>query len=209
LHARLSGLVLVVATIAGLTSCAPSAGTAPNATSVVRPTQREVATPSAEPAQSSPEDIADPATWVVTGAGIGPLRLAGRFDPAAPDAGPYHATESGCPNPSVTQLEGDGLADMTVVTTDDGAEIALVQVTDWADSGAESAASTATGIRLGSTVAELETAYPGIEQSGVSNNSGVYAVEDSGGWIVFWVEDAAVVLMSASPTSSVPSELCG
>ncbi|WP_130351283.1 hypothetical protein [Agromyces ramosus] len=109
----------------------------------------------------------------------------------------------------MTYLEGEGLANLSVVTEEDGSAIAFVQVTSWGTPGAVVSPSTAAGIRLGATLSELEAAYPGIQQTGTSNNSRLFAVEDSDGWIVFWMDDEAVVNISAVPTSNVPSELCG
>ncbi|MGW4927831.1 hypothetical protein ACWEOH_01655 [Agromyces sp. NPDC004153] len=195
---------------AALTGCS-GAGATPGSTPAGDSTPSAIETPApAEPTPTAPaEDPADPATWIISGAGIGPLQRGEGFDASAPGAGPYTVAASGCPNPSATFLEGDGLANLSIVTEDDGSAIAVAQVTSWGTSGDIVSPSTAAGVRLGATVAELEEAYPGIEQTGTSNNSLLFGVEDSGGWIVFWLGGESVVQISAAPTPEAPTELCG
>lgn len=208
MNVRWTRLALVAASLAALTGCVPEADASPGTTPPVTVSTAPTPTvaPSSEPSLEDPDD---PATWVVDGAGIGPLHRGAVFDPAAPAAGPYAVATSECPNPAVTFLEGDGVANLTVVTEQGGPGIAFVQVTSWGTSGDIVSPSTTTGVELGASVAELQAAYPGIEHTGMSNNSAVFAVQDVDGSIVFLVEEDAVVVMAASPTSTIPSELCG
>lgn len=212
MNVRWARLALVAASIAALTGCAPGADATPSTTSAGT-TASAMASPTTTPADDtptkSPQVLDDPSTWIVSGAGIGPLQRGAAFDPADPGTGPYAVEATACPNPSVTYLKGEGLANLSVVTEEDGSAIAFVQVTSWGTSGGVVSPSTVAGVRLGATLSELEAAYPGIQQTGTSNNSRLFAVEDSGGWIVFWIDDESVVNISAVPTSNVSSELCG
>jgi hypothetical protein len=208
LNIRWAGAALVAASVGLITGCVgvDAAVTPPPVNATAAPAATQI--PTSQP-ETLPEDVDDPATWIVDGSGIGPVRRVAVFEPGSAEVGPYTVAPGECPNPAVTFLEGVGLAGLTVVTEAGGQGVDVVEVTNWDPSEAVVSPATAAGVRLGATETELQAAYPGLAQAGSSNNSDVFAVEDTDGWIVFWTMDDVVVLMSASPAPTVPSELCG
>jgi hypothetical protein len=203
-------LALVAVSIVALTGCVPRADAAlssppsAEATQGATPTPTTVASPG--PAQ---QDADDPSTWIVSGAGIGPVTIGsdvGEFSVV----GPYTEQDEDCPNPAVHSLAGDGVAPMTVVAVDGGSPVASVHVTSWGAQGTPVASPrTAEGIGLDSSLADVQSAYPGIELSDTHGETLQYASPDQGGWVIFTVQDDVVVQVSASTTSHNPSEHCG
>jgi hypothetical protein len=203
---RLALAALVVC--AALTGCAGSAPE-PESTPAGESTPSAIEAPgSGEPTEAAPEDPADPSTWIVSGAGIGPVELGGAVAEYSV-VGPYTEEASTCPNPAVHTLTGDGLAPMRLVAVDGGTTIDSVHVTSWGTDGAVVAPRTADGITLGSSLADLQATYPGIELTDEYSTTLQYAYSDAGNWVVFTVQDDAVVELTASTTSSNPTEYCG
>ena len=201
MKARWARLALVAASIAALTGCVPGADA--TTSTPLPPITTAGATPTSTPTagaspEASPQDPADPATWIVSGGGIGPVAIGADIDEFSV-VGPYSEQATGCPNPAVRSVAGEGVAPMTVVAVDGGSSVASVHVTSW---GTE-------GIRLGSQLAELQATYPAIEPTETYGDTMQYARADGAGWVIFTVQDDAVVQLSASTTSSNPAEQCG
>lgn len=179
----------------------------PVATSSARAGETSTPAKSTAPTED-PADPADPATWIVTGSGIGPVTI-GRDVGEFATVGPYVEHDAQCPNPAVHRLASDGLAPMTLVA-DDGTSVASVHVTSWGtDSLPVSSPKTAEGIGLGASLSDVQATYAGIALTSTSNETPQYAYPDGDGWVVFTFQDDLVVVVSASTTSSNPSELCG
>jgi len=202
-------LALVAVSIAALTGCVPGADAAPSSPPPAQMTQGDIPTPTAVASpEPAPQEADDPATWIISGAGIGPVTIGsdvGEFSVV----GPYTEQDEECPNPAVHSLGGDGVAPMTVVSADGGSSVASVHVTSWGAEGAVASPQTAEGIGLDSSLAEVQSAYPGIELSDTHGETSQYASPDHGGWVIFTVQDDVVVQLSASTTSHNPSERCG
>ena len=203
-------LALAAVSIAALTGCVPGADATPS-TSASSVSATLTPTPMAEASpEPSSQDPSDPATWVVSGAGIGPVTIGsdvGEFSVV----GPYTEQDTGCPNPAVHSLAGESLPPMTVVAAESGSSIVSAHVTSWGSDGTLSASPRTTGgIGLGSTLGDVQATYPGIALSDTdAGNTLQYAFADRGGWVILTVQDDLVVQLSASTTSHNPSEWCG
>ena len=212
MKARWARLALVAASIAALTGCVPGADA--TTSTPLPPITTAGATPTSTPTagaspEASPQDPADPATWIVSGGGIGPVAIGADIDEFSV-VGPYSEHATGCPNPAVRSLAGEGVAPMTVVAVDGGSSVASVHVTSWGTEGTSVVSPRTTeGIRLGSQLGELQATYPAIELTETYGDTMQYARADGAGWVIFTVQDDAVVQLSASTTSSNPAEQCG
>ena len=155
--------------------------------------------PSPEP---SPQDPADPATWIVSGAGMGPVTIGsdvGEFSVV----GPYSERATGCPNPAVHSLAGEGVAPMTVVAVDGGSSVASVHVTSW---GTEGTRWRRHGRPRGSdsarSLGEVQATYPAHRALRHLRRRRCSTLAPIGtGWVIFTVQDDVVVQLSASTTS--------
>ncbi|WP_440708341.1 hypothetical protein [Herbiconiux sp. YIM B11900] len=210
--ATLTGLVFALAVTAS--GCAGSPEPAPTATVTVTATAAP-ATPTAVPTTDPAPDPAayvadDPATWVISYAGIGPLDLDSTLGAIQTEMPVAVAT---C-RPGVDTYSVDGLG-LTAVTgndeTDPAAPIQVVRLLPLdAWSPGSPAPLTEKGIGLGSTVAQLQAAYPELDTSVGPNKTTVYQIAADGRTINF--EDygtGAITAISVVVGTSVASEYCG
>jgi hypothetical protein len=146
------------------------------------------------------------ATWMITPGGIGPIERGDDFAELVDELTPFEAIEW-CPG--VVRLERGGAARIVLDLAADGAQVGNLWLIGRPDDGSASP-TTEEGIRLGSSTADLTTAYSDLStvvQSG--SDTWVYAVgNDEAGWIDFVVEDDVVVLVGASARPGVPKEWC-
>jgi hypothetical protein len=208
----LAGVVLAIAL--GASGCAGSPEPAPTATVTVTATAAP-ATPTAEPTTDPAPDpdaysADDPGTWVISYAGIGPLDLdstLGAIQAVMPTA------VSTC-RPGVDTYDVSGLG-LTAVTgidvTDPAAAITVVRLLPL-DSWSATAPQPRTekGIGLGSTVTELQAAYPELDSSVGMNKMTVYQIAADGRTVNF--EDygsGEIQAISVVVGTGVASEYCG
>ena len=142
------------------------------------PTPTPTADASPEP---SPQDPDDPATWIVSGAGIGPVTIGGDVGEFSV-VGPYTEQPTSCPNPAVHSLAGEGAPPMTLVAVDGGSSVVSAHVTSWGSEGTLPASPrTIEGIGLGSSLGDVQATYPGIELSDTyAEKTFQYAFADQG-----------------------------
>lgn len=116
-----------------------------------------------------------------------------------------------CPNPGVRHFTADALAPVTVVDDDGDEAVMRVSVEGWnlPEASTENSPSTAEGVALGSDLAEVEAAYADLELSREYGDTNFYSTADSGGWIVFTIQDGVVMSITSSPEPTIPTEYCG
>lgn len=162
-------------------------------------------TPVATPTQAAP-DPSDVSTWVISSAGIGPIERGAAYPEVATQP-PGFTTDEWCPG--VVEMSGADASRFTLRLTEDGAAVSAIWVAP-AEPGAPAPA-TESGVRVGSTKAELDAAYPDLIQAGqVAAEAYVYAIgDDATGWIDFTVSDDTVTMIGVSERPLAPKELCG
>lgn len=194
---------VAVAVLAGCTG-APADASEPSEAPVTAAAS-ETPTPSPTPTPVD-ADPANAATWLIDADGVGPFKLGMPLDEAVALMPGY--TVETCPNPVVRFLRADSATDPSI-TLASAADGRLVHVT-LHDS---TQPATADGIRIGSTVTEAMSAYPGLEFSQRYNDR--YTLEGTPGWITFETESVDVGATAPIDTISVVEgappqrELCG
>lgn len=208
----LAGVVLAIAL--GASGCAGSPEPVPTATVTVTATAAPATpTPTAEPTTDPDPDAYvadDPATWVISYAGIGPLDLdssLGTIQTRMPVA-----VQTCRPGVDTYSLDGLGLTAVTGIDESDPAApiqvVRLLPLDAW--SPGSPAPLTEKGIGLGSTVTELQAAYPELDSSVGMNKMTIYQIAADGRTINF--EDygsGEIKAISVVVGTSVASEYCG
>ncbi|MDO9395906.1 MAG: hypothetical protein Q7T71_05135 [Herbiconiux sp.] len=207
-------IVLTASGCVGTTDPAPSPGpTAPTvtagpatatvpatplATSTPDPAASATPTPDAGPAY----DPADPATWTIDFTGIGPVIL-GRPLGELPTVVPF-STDS-C-RPGVYLWPEIGLV-ASGSATDEAGPVTLALVSTRDDGPTPS---TEAGIHIGSTIAELQAAYPELASQARFDDSLQYSITD-GTTFIHFVDYGSGTLKSidVSAAEMSPKEYCG
>lgn len=204
---RPSAVFTAIAAVLILAGCSSSADGSTPSTSAPEASNPPTAS---EPVELSPIDVDDPSTWIIDGAGIGPIERGAALPAQGSSLGPYVTVEDGCPNPGVRHFTGDALPSLTVVDGDGDESVKWVSVDGWnLPDGIENSPSTAEGVVLGSDLAEVESVYADLERSREYGDTNFYSTADAGGWIVFTIQDEVVMSITSSPESSIPTEYCG
>ncbi|MGN8049063.1 hypothetical protein ACTJKO_05190 [Curtobacterium sp. 22159] len=188
-------------------SGAPVVGT-PTPTAVASPS------PSRTPGRA-PYSVSDPSTWTISGDEVGPIAIRGPIDGELDDLTAAYTrepeAEDGCANPAVSSWNGSG-SNLTVV--EQKGTVWGVYVTATATDGAPP--TTAEGLGVGSTLAELRQAYPDL--TAVDRGEGVpstayslWGIERGGRYVTFQLgaDDTAVMAVWDSVWPAVPYEFCG
>ncbi|MFB2599503.1 hypothetical protein ACEXQE_17050 [Herbiconiux sp. P17] len=163
--------------------------------------------PAPDPAAYSPDDVG---TWVIDYAGIGPFVL----DDTLADAQAVVPTTVDTCRPGVDtyQIAGLGFTAVSgIEESDPAAPIVVVRMlaVDGFDPSAPQPR-TETGIGIGSTVAELQSAYPELESYQGMSKTTIYRIAADGRTINF--EDfgtGEIQIISVAASSGVGSEYCG
>ncbi|SEC07427.1 hypothetical protein SAMN04489806_2524 [Paramicrobacterium humi] len=199
-HPAVALLVAGVLTL-GLAACAdatdPPRSPAPSASD----------TPPASPSPTPSETAADGVEgWTVTPDGIGPFQIGMRYV----DALTAHDVTVAETCTGVASVDTGGSdVDMWLVATgqDPQGTVSEITVSVMADTAAEHAGTgplTDTGIGLGSSVKELEAAYPDareLDDTQAPNRSMYYVQSDTGGGLIFTTASGADVIWSISVTT--------
>jgi len=208
---RLIVISLAVAAL-GLTGCAGGSGV---------PTAAPATTASSTPGTTAAPDAADPSTWLVTSAGIGPFRLGADLkgvEAQLPDL--KRDLTADCPNPAVTFLTSPAV-DVTVVNDDAGKIVGVdvgnaFRVPSSPVGQAHTPLAgphTSQGIGLGSTLAELNAGIPAAAKSdGYDPDFPTWTVKDSASsWTTFSLrtDTQTVNAIGVWPGALPPSEYCG
>ncbi|MFD6055910.1 hypothetical protein [Agromyces sp. NPDC060279] len=207
--ATLGGLAIAALLLAG---CASEPKPTPT------PTGSETPTPTATPTPTvAAPDPADVTTWVISGAGFGPVSRGAAYPGVAEPLTAFELApvDEGCPRLSTLSPVGDSsdAAALLLIVSEAGDAVEDVWVSGSPDaSGAlPLAPRTAEGIGLGSSTDELTAAYPELQQiAQVSAEAFGYAVGDEErGWIDFIVVEDVVTSIGSSAEPRAPKEFCG
>lgn len=189
LAVSISGGTVAYALGTGLLDPAPIV--AATVTATPTPTPTPTLTPTPTPTVAAPvQDPADPSTWVIGFQGVGPISL----------GAPLDEQESALPSFS-DDTDPLCTAAYRWLNGATGVRIVLVKATDGTDATAAivignsqfpdrpTSPSTAGGIGIGSTVQELQGAYPALQETGTYSDSMTYygITDGHGAWIVFAV----------------------
>lgn len=187
---------------------------------VETPSASSTPPPSATPAPTAkPFSIEDPGTWTISFTEVGPIALGAPYAGEIDDlTSAYSRDNENCPNPNVSFWHRSGSVELVVADTDgvvSGVSIGLVSPTD--PSYRTTAPTTAEGAGIGSTLAELKTLYPDIENTGNYGGTGAeggyeyWSIHSADGYITFVLGDdhthVGQVWVAATPQP--PSEFCG
>ncbi|MET3565305.1 hypothetical protein ABIC47_000776 [Leifsonia sp. 563] len=206
----ISGGSVAYALGTGLIDLTPAA--APSPTPTVTPTPTPTPTPTSTPIPAVPvQDPADPSTWVIGFDGVGPFKLEAPFDAQRAVAPTLKdVTEQIC---SASYLDLEATSDLVVriAGSQDGgqrtAAIVLgISQPQLPQSQADSP-KTSSGIGLGSTLDELEAAYPALTNTITVRGLPQYAITNGhGSWIVFSIAGGMVVDIQIADAADLPVE---
>ncbi|MCS5511239.1 hypothetical protein NY537_00595 [Curtobacterium flaccumfaciens pv. betae] len=218
----------------GLIPTSITTAPAPTATTTPEPSPTETSsgapvvggpTPTANPTPTptptrAPYSLSDPDTWTISGSEVGPIALGGE-DAAETDDLDGIYTPAPCLNPNVTFWRSQDYPELTVVRADDGTVQSLAIGTGAPDAPGNGP-TTAAGLGVGSTLAELRAAYPDLHytESGTDNTKpsdspyGGWTTTINGVFVSFRFPplgsgDRADSVWVSKVDQSPPTEFCG
>ncbi|TAJ50303.1 MAG: hypothetical protein EPO52_00340 [Herbiconiux sp.] len=176
--------------------------TAPAPTSTPAPTP----TPTAAGPVSAPDD---PSTWIIDFSGVGPVKIGDTIDEVTAS---IPVQGESC-RPGVIQFFGSSIVALGAVGSDDptggSAPVVLAMVGRTTDA-TPGYPSTATGITIGSTIAELQAAYPDLETYQSYSGTPAYRVTDGTTWLHFaGYGTDTVASIAVATVDQTPTEYCG
>jgi len=197
-------LVLVAAT---LTGCATEAVSAPTNT----PTPTSSATQSPTPT-ADPIDLADPSSWIISEAGIGPITLGQSVDDATLALSAYTPQEVPCDRPEIRLFVAEGAPSLTLYLAKNSPSIIGIRIFDY-DSVLPAASSphTAEGLGLGSTVSEVQAAYSDAVGEAAAGAPNYTHVVGDNVWISFstlYTDETRILNIDVAQGGHMPYGLC-
>jgi hypothetical protein len=169
------------------------------------------ASPTPTPSPTPPIDLEDPSTWVIDFTSFGPLSRGIPLGDAATSMTAFTPTPNeGCP--WMTTYSKVGSPTILLVALPDSDLITQVVLRESEPGAAPTASSPRTrdGIALGSTLAELTTVYPTVQEiEGPPGEPSYSVTDDAGNYLNFGVNEQDIVhaiLLRDQP--GVPHEYC-
>jgi hypothetical protein len=178
-------------------------------------------TSTSDDASAQAVDLADPRSWVIDFATLGPLTRGTPVSEVGTSMDAFTLTvNDGCP--WITEYDRPGSPSVWLVASPDSDVISEVVLraaeaepgAEALDAAAPSATgtspSTREGIVLGSTLNQLTTAYPALQEIEGPPGEPSYAItDDAGNWIDFAVNDEGIVhAIVLRDKPGVPQEYC-
>ncbi len=154
-----------------------------------------------------PYAVDDPRTWTISGSEVGPVALGGAVAAETDDLSAAFTGDSNCPNPDVSWWTADGRTPIIVVGQD--GVVTGIAVGDF--SADQPGPTTAEGLGVGSTLAELRAAYPDLTQVTGTDGTPAWTIVRQGRHITFSMRRDTTVTGSVwvSDEAQEPSEFCG
>lgn len=215
-HARSAGGGPEAVAPPATSSSRPSDSSTPSATS----TAPGIVDPAGSPSPTAiPRgiDLANPNSWTITTAGIGPLTLGGSQTKQSAEAAQGYTVKPQAYSCPVIFYDGKAGVSTAQLTTQAAAkdEIDLIMIGQLGMAPPTDSPKTPSGIGLGATEAALLATYPGIEEISVSSEGAssfgkTYGIQDAQGrWLSFELDETARVgEIVISYTEGGPGEFC-
>jgi hypothetical protein len=203
------------APVASPTPSAPGTSSTPSSAQVV---ETPDPTPTPTEPQRRPYDPADPGTWTISGAEVGPIALGGNVDAELDDV--LHAydrtpADAQCPSPNTTFFERSGAVPLTVQNQDGIVTgVAIGLLSPIGPHALDANPTTAEGVGISSSLADLRAAYPDLASVGSPGTDGAFSqwsVQRDGRFITFEMDESGdhVGLVWVGATAEAPYEFCG
>jgi hypothetical protein len=122
-------------------------------------------------------------TWTITGDGVGPITIGSSYRDAVDEVGAVlPKPDLECPNPNVSFF---GSADVNITVLQENGKVVGIDTTGL---------TTAAGIGVGETLAQLKTAYPGLVQTpgygeDASDAFSLWSVRDGARYVTFVMDE--------------------
>jgi hypothetical protein len=190
----------------------PTPAVTPAATPKPEPTVTPTPTP--VPVTPTPTPVADPTDpdlWLIDFDGIGPLKVGGSLEAMQPALTQFVDFTQYDFCPWVGAFRADNTASLIIPTDyEDRDTVWLVAVNGWFGPHGDGYRTprTSEGIGIGSTLAEVEAAYPQVPIVTSMNSPFISYTDGSGRWIYILMQEDIVVEISVQETEMAPSEFC-
>ena len=203
----------IIAVLVACTACSATQSSGASTTAPTAP-QSEAPTPTATPT-AEPLDPADPSSWTIDFAGVGPLTRGGSISAESPG---MSAFVDGSNTEACSLVVFDALAeDVPDIFAVPGADLDTSDELVVSGNGKPApfvtgSPTTEAGIGIGATEGELIAAYPEVaSEPGPSPDTLKYSVTDgAGGYINFTVDPSRLVeSIAISGSDLIPYEYCG
>jgi len=170
-------------------------------------------TPTPTPTATRPPYASDdPRTWTISGTEVGPVALGGAVTEETDDLTAAFADDSNCPNPNVSWWTADGRT--PIIVLGQNGVVTGIAVGDF--SADQPGPTTAEGLGVGSTLAELRAAYPDLTpvtgaDGQVASGTPAWTIVRQGHHITFSMRPDTTVTGSVwvSDEAQEPYEFCG
>jgi hypothetical protein len=193
-----------VAAVLVLAGCVSAPGDAAPPTGSSSSTPTATPTPTPTPTETVvAEDPANPGTWIVDGNGVGPIDI-GMDVTLLPTYLPG-LTHTECALSDWVRADGLSISPVTGFEHD---QVFGVRLRAPSSAVLPDAPRTAAGIGIGSTQAEVESAYPGIALVDDGYLPPNYPVPLDGRFVIILLESGAVIGFTVSDSDQLPGDYC-